>query len=293
MDNGKRPQMEEADLTNPEILKYYFLLCNEIFPDAKKMGIQEFKCIKKELNERFNLDFRIVDVVNKYRDIYYKWQIWENFVNNKEFVLAHACTADVSWLQSKSEECLDTISVDKEGQPSIGLLKFVFGSSANGSKGSDSLKPTATVHEHVGDSSRDLEFHEPKTNSSNEISLDDRHNISESSKCVRLGYCPKRIKMNGSCWTRTALEDDVFQVRKTLRLVSKTCGLMSNKHFYLFTGRLLMNPRERSWFYFVEPSLRLRYLEKQFKKFSADRVIPEPTQPTGADPTVPPLAPTD
>ena len=103
MDNGKRSQMEEADLTNPEILKYYFLLCNEIFPDAKKMGIQEFKCIKKELNERFNLDFRIVDVVNKYRDIYYKWQIWENFVNNKEFVLAHACTADVSWLQSKSE----------------------------------------------------------------------------------------------------------------------------------------------------------------------------------------------
>ncbi|XP_030941106.1 uncharacterized protein LOC115965931 [Quercus lobata] len=148
----------------------------------------------------------------------------------------------------------------------------------------------------VGDSSRDLEFHEPKTNSSNEeISLlDDSHNISESSKCVRLGgYCPKRIKMNGSRWTRTALEDDVFQGRKTLRLVSKTCGLMSNKHFYLFMGRLLMNPRERSWFYFVKPSLRLRYLEKQFKEFSADKVIPEPTQPTGADPTVPPLAPTE
>ena len=45
MDNGKRPQMEEADLTNPEILKYYFLLCKEIVPDNKKMGIQEFKYI--------------------------------------------------------------------------------------------------------------------------------------------------------------------------------------------------------------------------------------------------------
>ena len=45
MDNGKRPQMEEADLINPEILKYYFLLCKEIVPDNKKMGIQEFKYI--------------------------------------------------------------------------------------------------------------------------------------------------------------------------------------------------------------------------------------------------------
>ena len=45
MYNGKRPQMEEADLTNPEILKYYFVLCKEIVPDNKKMGIQEFKYI--------------------------------------------------------------------------------------------------------------------------------------------------------------------------------------------------------------------------------------------------------
>ena len=38
MDNGKRPQMEDADLANPEILKYYFLLCKEIVPDNKKNG---------------------------------------------------------------------------------------------------------------------------------------------------------------------------------------------------------------------------------------------------------------
>ncbi|KAK9997843.1 hypothetical protein SO802_017446 [Lithocarpus litseifolius] len=246
------------------------------------MGIQEFKYLKKGLAEKFNLDFRLVDVVNKYREMHYKWQIWEKFIENKEFILALACTADVSWLQSKSEECLDTLSVDKEGQPSIGLLKFVFGSSANGS---NSLKPTATVQEHVGDSSGHLELHEPKTNSSNEISLDDSHNISESSKCVRLGYCPKRIKMNGSRWTRTALEDEVFRVNKAMRLVSKTTGLMSNEPLYLFTTRLLMNRYERSAFCFVNSSLRLKYLQEKFKKYSAGRVIPELTQPTGADPT--------
>ena len=59
--------------------------------------------IKKELNEKFKLDFRLVDVVNKYREIHYKWQIWEKFIKNKEFILALTCTADVSWLQSKSE----------------------------------------------------------------------------------------------------------------------------------------------------------------------------------------------
>ena len=152
-------------------------------------------------------------------------------------------------------------------------MKFVFGSSANGSKGSDSLKPTATVQEHVGDSSRDyLEFHEPKTNSSNEeISLYDSHNISESSKCVRLGYCPKRIKMNGSSWTRTALEDEVFKVNKAMRWVSKTSGLMSNEPLYL----------------------RLRYIQSKFKKCSPGRVIPELTQSIGANATVPPLASTN
>ncbi|KAK9997832.1 hypothetical protein SO802_017435 [Lithocarpus litseifolius] len=288
MDNGKRPQMEVADLTNPDILKYYFLLCNEIVPDVKKMGIQEFKYLKKELVEKFNLDFRLVDVVNKYREIHYKWQIWEKFIKNKEFILALTCTADVSWLQSKSKECLDTLSVDKEGQPTIGLLKFLFGSSANGSEGSNSLKPT--VQEHVGDSSRDLEFHEPKTNSSNEISLDDSHNISsstipESSKCVRLGYRPKRIKMNGSSWTRTALEVEVFQVNKAMRLVSKSSSLMSNEHLFIFTTRLLTNRRERSMFYLVNSSLRLRYLQEKFKKYSTNRVKPDLTQPTGADPT--------
>ncbi|KAK9997774.1 hypothetical protein SO802_017377 [Lithocarpus litseifolius] len=249
------------------------------------MGIREFKYLKKGLAEKFNLDFRLVDVVNKYREIHYKWQIWEKFIKNKECILALACTADISWLQSKSEECLDTLSVDKEGQPSIGLLKFVFGSSANGSKESNSLKPTATVQEHVGDSSRHLEFHEPKTNSSNEISLDDSHNISESSKCVRLGYCPKRIKMNGRSWTRTALEDKVFQVNKAMRLVSKTSGLMSNEPLYLFTTRLLMNRHERSMFCFVNSSLHLKYLQEKFKKYSPGRVIQELTQPTGADPT--------
>ena len=149
-------------------------------------------------------------------------------------------------------------------------MKFVFGSSANSSKGSDSLKPTATVQEHVGDSSRDyLEFHEPKTNSSNEeISLYDSHDISESSKCVRLGYCPKRIKMNGSSWTRTALEDEVFKVNKAMRWVSKTSGLMSNEPLYLFTTSFLMNRRESSIFYLFKPSLRLRYIQSKFKRCS-------------------------
>lgn len=147
------------------------------------------------------------------------------------------------------------------------------------------MKPT--VQEHVGDSSRDLEFHEPKTNSSNEISLDDSHNISSftmfaSSKCVRLGYRPKRIKMNGSSWTRTALEVEVFQVNKAARLVSKTSSLMSNEHLYLFTTKLLRNRHERSMFYLVSPSLRLRYLQEKFKKYSTNRVKLEPT---GADPT--------
>ncbi|KAL4593977.1 hypothetical protein ACB092_M002800 [Castanea dentata] len=269
MDNGKRPQMEEADLTNPEILKYYFLLCNEIVPDVQKMGIQEFKYLKKELVEKFNLDFSLVDIVNKYREIHYKWQIWENFIKNKEFILGLTSTADVSWLQSKSEECLDTISIDKEGQPSIGLLKFLFGSSANGSEGSNSLKPT--VQEHVGDSSRDLKFHELKTNSSNEISLDDGQNISSASSiCVKLGYHPKRIKMNGSSWTRrTALEDKVFQANKAMRLVSKISSLKSNEDLYLFTTRLLKNRSERSLFYLVSPSKRLRYLQEKFKKYNA------------------------
>ena len=95
MDNGKRLEMEEADLTNPEILKYYFLLCNEIDLYDNKMGIKEFKYLKKGLDKKFNLDFRLVDVVNKYRDIHYKWQIWENFIKNKEFILALTCTADV------------------------------------------------------------------------------------------------------------------------------------------------------------------------------------------------------
>ena len=157
------------------------------------------------------------------------------------------------------------------------------------------MKPTATVQEHVGDSSRDyLEFHEPKTNSSNEeISLYDGHNISESSKCVRLGYCPKRIKMNGSSWTRTALEDEVFKVNKAMRWVSKTSGLMSNEPLYLFTTRFLMNRRESSIFYLFKPSLRLSYIQSKFKRCSLGRVIPELTQPIGADATVPPLAPTN
>ena len=108
MDNGKRPQMEEADLTNPEILKYYFLLCNEIVPDDKKMGIQEFKYLKKGLVEKFNLAFRLVDVVNKYREIHYKWQFWEKIIKNKESILALTCTADVSWLQRKSEVSINS-----------------------------------------------------------------------------------------------------------------------------------------------------------------------------------------
>ncbi|KAL0010377.1 hypothetical protein SO802_005485 [Lithocarpus litseifolius] len=106
------------------------------------MGINEFKYLKKGLDKKFNLDFRLVDAVNKYRDIHYKWQIWEKFIKNKEFILALNCTADVSWLQSKSKECLDTLFVDKEDQPSIGFLKILFGSSTIGSKGSNSLKLT-------------------------------------------------------------------------------------------------------------------------------------------------------
>ena len=54
MDNGKRLQMEEADFTNPEILKYYLLLCNEIDLDDNKMGIKEFKYLKKGLDKKFN-----------------------------------------------------------------------------------------------------------------------------------------------------------------------------------------------------------------------------------------------
>ena len=80
--------MEEADFTNPEILKYYLLLCNEIDLDDNKMGIKEFKYLKKGLDKKFNLDFRLVDVVNKYRDIHYKWQTWENFIKNKEFIFS-------------------------------------------------------------------------------------------------------------------------------------------------------------------------------------------------------------
>ena len=30
----------------------------------------------------------LVDVVNKYRDIHYKRQIWENFIKNKEFIFS-------------------------------------------------------------------------------------------------------------------------------------------------------------------------------------------------------------
>ena len=109
MDNGKRPQMEEADLTTPEILKYYFLLCNiEIDLDDKKMGIKEFKYLKKGLDKKFNLEFSLVDAVNKYRDIHYKWQIWEKKFKNKEFILALNCTADVSWLQSKSKVSINS-----------------------------------------------------------------------------------------------------------------------------------------------------------------------------------------
>ena len=52
------------------------------------LGIQEFKYLKKGLDEKFNLDFMLVDVVNKYRDIYYKWQLWETFIKNKEFILS-------------------------------------------------------------------------------------------------------------------------------------------------------------------------------------------------------------
>ena len=193
-------------------------------------------------------------------------------------------------------ECLDTLFVDKCDQPSTGFLKILFGSSAIGSKGSNSLK--LTVQEGFGDSSRDLEFHEPKINPSNGISSDDIHNIpsftiSESSKCVGLGTRPKRIKMNGSRRTWTALEVEVFQVNRAMRLVSKISRLMSNEPLYLFTTRFLMNRRERSIFYLFKPSLRLRYIQSKFKKCSPGRVIPELTQSIGANATVPPLAPTN
>jgi len=39
------------------------------------MGIKEFKYLKKGLDKKFNLEFSLVDTVNKYRDNHYNLQV--------------------------------------------------------------------------------------------------------------------------------------------------------------------------------------------------------------------------